>query len=76
MHLDHLRFRRYVDAFVDGELDDDLRVRVSEHIAECPMCDREARLTVHVKGSLAQRAGFTERASGSLRRLFGHESRH
>ena len=21
MHLDHLRYRRYIDAFVDGELD-------------------------------------------------------
>lgn len=54
LRLDHLRYRRYVDAFVDGELIGELRRRVSEHVAECPMCGRDAELTVHVKHSLAR----------------------
>ncbi|MBI4936375.1 MAG: zf-HC2 domain-containing protein [Actinobacteria bacterium] len=73
MHLDHLRYRRYVDAFVDGELDGALRSRVSSHIAECPMCDREAEMTVHIKDSLARGTGFAARAADSLRRWFGTE---
>ena len=67
MHLDHLRYRRYVDAYVDGELDDDLRVRVSDHVAICGMCGREAVLTVHVKHCLARRRGLTERAAERIR---------
>ena len=68
MHLDHLRYRRYVDAYVDGELHDDLRERVDGHVAMCPMCSRAADLTVHVKHSLARRRGMTERAAKRIRR--------
>lgn len=56
MHLDHLRYRRYLDAFIDGELDGELRQRVSDHVVECGMCGRDAVVTVHVKHSLARRA--------------------
>jgi anti-sigma factor RsiW len=55
MHLDHLRYRRYLDAFIDGELDGELRQRVSDHVVECGMCGRDAVVTVHVKHSLARR---------------------
>ncbi|CAB4580498.1 MAG: zf-HC2 domain-containing protein [Actinomycetes bacterium] len=67
LRIDHLRYRRYVDAFVDGELDGGLRSRVADHVAECPMCGRYAELTVHVKHSLARRRGLTERAAERLR---------
>jgi anti-sigma factor RsiW len=67
MHLDHLRYRRYIDAFVDGELDGDLRSRVSGHVAACPMCGRDAELTIHVKHSLARRRSFPERAADRMR---------
>jgi anti-sigma factor RsiW len=56
MHLDHLRYRRYLDAFIDGELDGELRQRVSDHVVECGMCGRDAVVTVHVKHSLARRS--------------------
>ena len=68
MHLDHLRYRRYLDAFVDGELDGDLRSRASDHVAICPMCGRDAELTIHVKHSLARHPSFTERAADRMRR--------
>jgi anti-sigma factor RsiW len=58
--LEHLRYRRYVDAHVDGELAGDLAGKVADHVARCPMCGREAELTVHVKHSLARRRGLTE----------------
>lgn len=68
MHLDHLRYRRYIDAFVDGELDRDLRSRVGDHVAICPMCGRDAELTIHVKHSLARHRSFPERAADRMRR--------
>ena len=68
MHLDHLRCRRYLDAFVDGELDGDLRTRVGSHVAICPMCDRDAELTIHMKHSLACHRSFTVRAADRMRR--------
>lgn len=67
MRLDHLRYRRYLDAFVDGELDGDLRGRVAGHVAACPMCARDADVTVHVKHSLARHRGLTERAADRMR---------
>jgi len=68
MHLDHLRYRRHIDAFVDGELTADLRTRVGEHVAICPMCDRDAELTIHMKHSLACHCGFPEPAADRVRR--------
>jgi anti-sigma factor RsiW len=72
MRLDHLRYRRYLDAFVDGELDGELRGHVAGHIASCPMCARDADLTVHVKVSLARRRGLTERAADRMRMWVRH----
>ncbi len=68
LRLDHLRYRRLVDAYVDGELDGELRLRVDDHVSVCPMCGREARMTVHVKHSLACRHGIPERAVDRMRR--------
>jgi anti-sigma factor RsiW len=69
LRIDHLRYRRFVDAFVDGELDGGLRRRVADHVAVCPMCSHDADLTVHVKHSLARRRDLTTRAAERLRRL-------
>lgn len=74
MHLDHLRYRRYVDAFVDGELDGALRDRVAHHLAECPMCHDAALVTVRVKGSLAAQGGFAMRATERVRHWLGRSS--
>ena len=67
MHLDHLRYRRYLDAFVDGELNGGLQSRVSDHVADCPMCHRGAELTIHVKHSLARRRCLPARAAHRVR---------
>jgi anti-sigma factor RsiW len=56
MRLAHLRWRRYLDAFVDGELDERVHRRVSQHFAHCTVCDDLARLTVAVKRAVARRA--------------------
>ena len=65
--LDHMRFRRYLDAHVDNELAGDLASRVAAHVGECPMCGREAQVTVHVKQSLARRRPGTQRAADRIR---------
>jgi anti-sigma factor RsiW len=72
MQLDHIRYRRYVDAFVDGELDGSLRERVGRHLALCPMCGSEAELTIHLKRSLARRSSLGERSAERLRRWARH----
>lgn len=68
LHLEHFRYRQYIDAHVDGELTGNLATRVADHVMECPTCGREAELTVHVKHSLARRRGLTERAADRIRR--------
>jgi anti-sigma factor RsiW len=68
LHIDHFRNRRYLDAYVDGELTGGLAARVAGHVADCPMCGREQELTMHVKESLARRRRLTERAADRLRR--------
>jgi anti-sigma factor RsiW len=73
MHLDHFRYRRYVDAFVDGELGGTLRGRVERHIAQCPACEGDVEVTVHVKDSLARVGHGTVRVIRSGRRWFGIE---
>ncbi len=62
MHLDHFLYRRYTDAFIDGELDKDLWSRVGEHVAVCGMCGRDAEVTIHMKHSLACQRRFPERS--------------
>lgn len=60
MHLDHLRYRRYVDAYVDGELEGDLRRRVIAHLMDCERCGERAQLTVQLKYDLARRDPFDQ----------------
>jgi anti-sigma factor RsiW len=50
---EHLRYRRFLDAYVDGELGDgQLEPRVGAHVAHCPMCLQAARITAVVKQRL------------------------
>jgi anti-sigma factor RsiW len=52
--VEHLRLRRHLDAYIDGEIvDRALSVRVGTHIARCPMCRAAARSTMLVKYRLA-----------------------
>jgi anti-sigma factor RsiW len=54
--VEHLRYRGYLDAHVDGELDDSrLAHAVVDHVTRCPMCDRAARTTMVVKHRLSLR---------------------
>jgi anti-sigma factor RsiW len=52
--VEHLRYRRYLDAFVDGELTGGRARRVEAHVTACPMCLDRLDLTAHVKESLAR----------------------
>lgn len=61
--IDHLRYRRYVDAYVDGELHGSLAARVARHVDGCPMCGPDAEVTVRIKHSLARRLSLPERAA-------------
>jgi anti-sigma factor RsiW len=67
--LDHLRYRRYLDAFVDGELRGELSARVERHVTTCPMCLDSLDVTAHVKESLARRRRVRDRAARQLRRF-------
>jgi len=54
--IGHLRYRRYLDALVDGELaDPELDRRVARHVARCPMCGQAAHVTAVVKHRLSLR---------------------
>jgi anti-sigma factor RsiW len=50
-----MRFRRFLDAHVDGELDERLAPRVADHVASCPMCGGTAQFTVVLKRHLSLR---------------------
>ncbi|MGD9794354.1 MAG: zf-HC2 domain-containing protein [Acidimicrobiia bacterium] len=67
-HLEHFRYRRYLDAHVDGELSGPLRTRVADHVATCPMCGHRAELTLDMKNSLSRRRGRGGRAAENVRR--------
>jgi anti-sigma factor RsiW len=69
MPIEHLRYQRYVDAFVDGELDGRRRDKVAAHIAACPQCSRDAGLTVNMKYSLARTRGIPRRAMAGITRM-------
>jgi anti-sigma factor RsiW len=58
--------RRYVDAWVDGELDPGAALFVETHVARCASCREEAEAIRSIKGALsASREGHA--APGSLR---------
>lgn len=54
--LEHVRYRRFLDAHVDGELADPAHARrVAEHVARCPMCGDAADATAVIKHRLSLR---------------------
>jgi anti-sigma factor (TIGR02949 family) len=58
--------RRYVDAWVDGELDPGAALFVEKHVARCASCSEEAQAIRAIKAALAaSREGHA--APGSLR---------
>lgn len=65
--IDHLRYRRYLDAHVDDELTGGLATRIAIHVATCPMCEREAVVTVHIKDSFARLRNIIGRAENRIR---------
>lgn len=67
LFIDHLRYRRYLDAHVDHELTGGLATRIATHIATCPMCEREAVVTVQIKDSFARLRTIIERAENRIR---------
>ena len=53
-HFEHLRYRRFLDASLDGELTGEQARRVRAHVSVCPRCARDEDLTIVVK----RRLGF------------------
>lgn len=54
-HLDHHYTQHHVSEFLDRELSEDGRARVSRHAALCPKC---ARLIASLRATLAALAGL------------------
>lgn len=50
--LEHLRYRRYLDAAIDGELTGEHARRVRVHVSSCPRCARDEDLTITIKRRL------------------------
>lgn len=50
-----MRYRRLLDAHVDGELGGPLAAKVASHVMRCEMCLRAAFVTMVVKERLALR---------------------
>ncbi len=72
MHpVEHLRARRIVDAWVDGELDPGAAERVDRHVHRCPRCHAAADAARRIKQSLRRRANRAPRpvAASRLRRF-------
>ena len=63
--LGHLRYRRYLDASIDGELTGEQARRVRAHLSMCPMCVRDEHTTLLAKRRLTV-LGFLQQ--GALRR--------
>lgn len=53
--FEHMRYRRLLDAHVDGELGGPLAAKVASHVMRCEMCLRAAFVTMVVKERLALR---------------------
>ncbi len=66
--IEHLRYRRYLDAHVDSELDAELAGRVAVHVADCPMCTGAANTTAVVKHRLSLRRFLPSHSARRVRR--------
>jgi anti-sigma factor RsiW len=50
--IEHLRYRRYLDAALDDELSGHRARRVRAHMSACPLCARDEDLTIVIKRRL------------------------
>lgn len=50
--LEHLRYRRHLDAAIDGELAGEQARRVRAHVSSCPRCAQDEDLTLTIKRRL------------------------
>jgi anti-sigma factor RsiW len=66
--IEHMRYRRYLDAHVDGELDAELAGRVADHVENCPMCTGAANTTAVVKHRLSLRRLLPSHTAHRVRR--------
>jgi anti-sigma factor RsiW len=67
--IEHLRYRRFLDAHVDGELADQARARrVADHVDRCPMCREAAHTTEVVKHRLSLRRFLPTHQRARVRR--------
>ena len=57
--------RRYLDAFLDHEIDDELTARLEEHVVTCPHCSRLADAERHLRAIVRSRCA--EQAPPELR---------
>lgn len=55
LRVQHVRFRHYVDAHVDAELQPRLATILEGHIAQCAPCAAVADVTVLIKRRLSRR---------------------
>lgn len=53
--LEHMRYRKLLDAHVDGELTGPRAAKVANHVSHCEMCRGAALITMVVKRRLALR---------------------
>lgn len=54
---EHAALRRGLEAYIDGEADPVLGVRVRRHLAECWSCSEDAEWLILVKAALLQLGG-------------------
>lgn len=70
--FEHLRYRRFLDAHVDGELTNPAQAgRVAAHVARCPMCGDAARTTAVLKHRLSLRRFLPTHTTTRVRREGG-----
>ncbi|MDA8354944.1 MAG: zf-HC2 domain-containing protein [Actinomycetota bacterium] len=66
--FEHRRLRQGVEAYLDGEADPALAVRVRRHLAECWSCSEDAEWLVLIKAVMA-RVGRRRPAELAVARL-------
>jgi anti-sigma factor RsiW len=67
--IGHRRWRKAIDAYVDGELDPDVRAQVAAHVRRCWWCSEDVELTGMIKASLRQRRRVIPLSVARLRRF-------
>ena len=58
---------REIEAYLDGEVDATLRIRIETHIADCNPCMERAEFRRHLKVMISTKCAGDRRASGAAR---------